>query len=63
MYTSDIRRKLINETMAAVHVVESWDISDVVLPPPLDTTWWRVDDRLLVPAPALLATAKQDFCL
>ncbi|GIY73787.1 hypothetical protein CDAR_321682 [Caerostris darwini] len=45
--------------LAAVHVVESWDISDVVLPPPLDTTWWRVDDRLLVPAPALLATAKQ----
>lgn len=45
--------------LAAVHVVESWDISDVVLPPPLDTTWWRVEDRLLVPAPALLATAKQ----
>ncbi|KAG8192083.1 hypothetical protein JTE90_005381 [Oedothorax gibbosus] len=45
--------------LAAVHVVESWDISDVVLPPPLDTTWWLVEDRLLVPAPALLATAKQ----
>ncbi|XP_042895739.1 latrophilin Cirl isoform X3 [Parasteatoda tepidariorum] len=48
-----------SHVLAAVHVVESWDISDVVLPPPLDTTWWIVDDRLLVPAPALLATAKQ----
>ncbi|XP_035214204.1 latrophilin Cirl-like isoform X3 [Stegodyphus dumicola] len=45
--------------LAAVNVVESWDISDVVLPPPLDTTWWTVEDRLLVPAPALVATAKQ----